>query len=73
MFVQRLMFDNIAVPSPLVVALAPFECTVTPRDDRTGRLIMEEATSSPVPSNLESASVYNHLVAQWDSAEGRKG
>ena len=54
------------MPSPLVVALAPFEVSVTPRSEKVSTLIRTEIEPLSPPPELESASVYDGLVSEWD-------
>ncbi len=51
--------------SPLVVAPAPFDCSVTVRDEKAKELIAREAATLTPPQGLESASVYDGLVMDW--------
>jgi len=51
--------------SPLVVAPAPFDCSVTVRDEKAKELIAREAATLKPPQGLESASVYDELVRDW--------
>ncbi|CEN60363.1 hypothetical protein ASPCAL02804 [Aspergillus calidoustus] len=59
------------VPSPLVVALAPFECSVTPRSEKVRQFIRKQSEGLTPPPELESASVYGQLVAEWDESHRR--
>ncbi|KAH7350127.1 cytochrome P450 [Plectosphaerella cucumerina] len=56
------------LPSPLTLNLAPFECSVTPRGQRVRELVGCSAETLTPPAELESASVYERLVAEWDKA-----